>query len=100
VPRARLVAGARVRLHVRARDVAISTAPPQGLSILNALPARITTLEPAGETAIDVRLAVGSTCLVARITRLSASSMALAPGRPVHALIKSVAFARGESALS
>jgi molybdate transport system ATP-binding protein len=100
VPRGHLAAGQAVRLHLRARDVAVATVAPLGTSILNALPARIEAIEPAGETAVDLRLAVGPTRLVARITRLSADTLNLAPGRPVQALIKSVAFARGGDRLS
>jgi molybdate transport system ATP-binding protein len=94
VPADRLVPGREVRLHIRARDVAIALDPPQGLSILNTLPAIITEMaEDAG--AVELRLALGPSLLVARITRLSAETLKLRPGLAVHALIKSVAFDRG-----
>jgi molybdate transport system ATP-binding protein len=94
VPAGRLAAGQRLRVQLRARDVAIATTPPQGLSILNALPATILDLTDAGPAAVGVRLDCGGTILVAQITRLSAENLALAPGKPVHALIKSVSFDR------
>ena len=90
-----LAAGDRLRLHIRARDVAIALDPPARLSILNALPAIITEMAPAEGGAIELRLAVGPSLLVARITRLSAETLRLEPGQAVQALIKSVAFDRG-----
>ena len=94
VPAGRLVLGQRLRVQLRARDVAIATARPEGLSILNILPATILDMTDAGPTAVGLRLDCGGTVLVAQITRLSAETLALAPGRAVHALIKSVSFDR------
>jgi molybdate transport system ATP-binding protein len=94
VPVGRLVAGQRLRLQIRARDVAIATARPEGLSILNILPATILELRDTGPTAVGLRLACGETVLVAEITRLSAETLGLTTGRAVHALIKSVSFDR------
>ncbi|HEV2674676.1 MAG TPA: molybdenum ABC transporter ATP-binding protein [Aliidongia sp.] len=94
VPVGRLSVGQRLRLQIRARDVAIATTPPEGLSILNVLPATILDLAAAGPTAVGLRLDCGGTILVAQITRLSAETLALAPGQAVHALVKSVSFDR------
>jgi molybdate transport system ATP-binding protein len=94
VPAGRLAAGQRLRLQIRARDVAIATSRPEGLSILNILPATILEMAAAGPTAMGLRLDCGGTILVAQITRLSAEALGLAPGRAVHALIKSVSFDR------
>ncbi|GGF51645.1 molybdenum import ATP-binding protein ModC [Aliidongia dinghuensis] len=94
VPAGRLALGQAVRVQLRARDVAIATAPPTGLSILNTLPATIVDMTAVGPTAVGLRLDCGGTILVAEITRLSAETLALAPGKPVHALIKSVSFDR------
>jgi len=43
---------------------------------------------------LDVAVAVGATTIVARITRKSVDALALAPGKPVFALVKSVAIDR------
>jgi molybdate transport system ATP-binding protein len=94
VPADRLAPGQDVRLHIRARDVAIALEPPRGLSILNALPATIVEMA-ADDGAVELRLTLGPSLLVARITRLSAETLGLRPGLAVHALIKSVAFDRG-----
>jgi len=94
VPVGRLVLGQQLRLQIRARDVAIATGRPEGLSILNILPATILEMADTGPTAVGLRLDCGGTVLVAEITRLSAATLGLAPGRSVHALVKSVSFDR------
>ena len=43
---------------------------------------------------VDVAVAVGSAIVVARITRKSVGALSLAPGKPVYALVKSVAIDR------
>ena len=94
VPVGRLVLGQQLRLQIRARDVAIATGRPEGLSILNILPATILDMSDSGPTAVGLRLDCGGTVLVAEITRLSAETLGLARGRAVHALVKSVSFDR------
>jgi molybdate transport system ATP-binding protein len=86
--------GSTVRLRVRARDVAIALHPPEGISIRNVMAGRIAAVEaepgPFAEVAIDL----GGPLLRARITRESVDELALVPGRPVFALVKSVALDR------
>jgi molybdate transport system ATP-binding protein len=94
VPAAGLVAGARLRLLIRAADIGIALDRPERLSILNAVPAVIAGIEPADEASVDVALMAGATRLVARITRLSAMTLRLETGMAVYALVKSVAFTR------
>jgi molybdate transport system ATP-binding protein len=72
-PRLDLPLGTPVRVRIRARDVMIATARPDGLSALNVLPGRVVALDGAGEGSVEV---------------------ALAPGREVYAVIKSVALDR------
>jgi molybdate transport system ATP-binding protein len=95
LPDTGLVLGQRVRLHIRAGDVAVAVGKPDGLSILNALPALIEASRPSLDAAVELDLAVGPTRLVARVTRLSADSLGLVPGRSVYALVKSIALDRG-----
>ncbi|MFL6648670.1 MAG: molybdenum ABC transporter ATP-binding protein [Sulfurifustaceae bacterium] len=83
--------GARVRVRVHARDVSIALVAPQRTSVLNVLPARILEIADDAPGSVIVRLAVGNTILLARITRKSASLLALAAGMPVYAQIKGVA---------
>lgn len=86
--------GAEVRLRIRARDVAIARQRPEGLSILNVLPARVRSVAEGPAAQADVSLDIGGQ-LWARITRRSARELGLAPGQQVFALIKSVAIDRG-----
>src|SRR3546814_1398479 len=85
--------GAPLRLRVRARDVMVATARPEGLSALNQLPAEVVEIGPPHGAAVEVRLACGSVPLLARITRHSVERLDLKPGRRLWAVIKSVALA-------
>ena len=95
VPRIDLPHGARLRVQVLARDVTLSLVLPTGSSALNVLPAVVAEVPGAAGNAgpsIAVRLECGGVPLLARITRRSVSEMGLAPGKPVYAVIKSVAL--------
>lgn len=85
--------GERVRVRIRARDVAIALSPPADCSVLNVLPATIAGIEPQGEQ-VDVRLRVGESSIKARITRLSCERLGLHAGQRVYGLIKSVSLDR------
>lgn len=85
--------GARLRLRVRARDVAVALRPPEGVSIHNILPCRLAAIEPAPEPAERfLRLELGGSVLLARVLADAVSRLGLAPGAEVFALVKSVAF--------
>ncbi|RVT96130.1 molybdenum ABC transporter ATP-binding protein [Rhodovarius crocodyli] len=85
--------GSYMRLRLRARDVAVATEEPRGISTQNILKARIVDIVPAGEAQeVFLHLALGPTILLARITRGSVGRLGLAPGGEVWALIKAVTF--------
>ena len=88
-------AGAFLRLRLRARDVAVATKAPIGISSHNILPATIAAIAPAGPHEVFVTLHVGPTPLLARLTRDSVGTLGLAPGVAVFALVKSAAFDHG-----
>ena len=95
VPRLAAPVGAPVRAYIRARDVMISLRPPEEISALNVLAGRIATIAPSPNGAqADVRLDCNGATLVARLTAKSVERLALSPGRPVYAVIKSVSFER------
>jgi len=94
VQRIALAVGAPLRVHIRARDVVLGIAPPEGLSALNVLAGRIAELGPLDGPIVDVRVALDGESLLARVTRLTIDRLALAPGRPVFAIIKSIALDR------
>jgi molybdate transport system ATP-binding protein len=92
VPRVEAALGDRVRVRILARDVALSIRRPTGISMLNALPARVDAISESAEPVVDVRLAVGSVTLVARITRRSLRQLGVARGQELYALVKAVSL--------
>lgn len=86
--------GAEVRLIIRARDVMLARARPEGLSALNILPATVMSVTPVGPASADIGLDCNGTALSARITRRSVDALGLTPGTTCHAILKSVALAR------
>ena len=95
VPSLGMAKGQTVRLRIRARDVSIAMAKPQGLSIRNILDVRIEEIaEEEGSAFAELRLKAARQMLRARITRRSVSELELAPGKEVFALIKTIAVDR------
>ncbi len=88
--------GSHARVRLRARDVAVATQQPQGLSTQNVLPAEVVGLgaAPTPHEAF-VRLRIGPTEVLSRITRDSVERLALTPGMQVWAVLKAVTFDRG-----
>lgn len=86
--------GARVRVHIAARDVSVALAPPAPSSVLNTLPARVIDVTAHALGTATVRLAVGSATLLARITEKSVAALELASGQTVYVQIKSLALLR------
>ncbi|WP_428670753.1 molybdenum ABC transporter ATP-binding protein [Reyranella sp.] len=93
VPKLAAAVGASVRAYIRSRDVMLSLQPPQDISALNVLAGKVVGISESGAQA-DVRLDCNGTTLMARLTTKSVQRLALAPGRPVFAVIKSVSFER------
>ncbi len=88
------LAGERLRVRIRARDVSLALSAPRDASFLNVLPGVVAAIgEPAGAS-VDVSVALGATTIVARITRKSVAALDLVPGKRVYALVKSVAIDR------
>ncbi|HTQ76546.1 MAG TPA: molybdenum ABC transporter ATP-binding protein [Burkholderiales bacterium] len=94
VPDVEALAGENVRVRIRARDVSIALEPPSGVSILNVLPGTVAELGAADGSSLDVRIDIGGSPVIARITRHSAARLALAPGKRVFAMIKAVSLDR------
>lgn len=85
--------GTGLRLRVKAQDVMLALGPVPGISALNLLSATVDSLTPDGEAGMIVTLRLGPVPLLARITRRSAEALALRPGLPVQAILKTVALA-------
>jgi molybdate transport system ATP-binding protein len=95
VPRLSAPVGSHVRAYIRARDVMLSLRSPEEISALNVLAGRVAGIVPSPNGAqAEVRLDCNGAALVARLTAKSVQRLALAPGRPVYAVIKSVSFER------
>lgn len=86
--------GERLRVRIRARDVSVALSAPRDASFLNVLPGTVSAIGEARGSGVDVAIALGAATIVARITRKSVDALALAPGKPVFALVKSVAIDR------
>ncbi len=87
--------GDRVRVRILARDISLALVAHGDTSILNVLPGIVDELAPeADEASMLVKLKIGASTFVARVTRRSADALGLAPGRAVWAQIKSVAIVR------
>jgi molybdate transport system ATP-binding protein len=91
-PRLDLPVGTSVRVRIRARDVMIAVRPPEGLSALNVLRARVLELNNVGASLVRVDLDCGGIHVAARLTRKSVETLALQTGREVYAVLKSVAL--------
>ncbi|MCV2869665.1 molybdenum ABC transporter ATP-binding protein [Defluviimonas sp. WL0002] len=85
---------AKVRVFVRARDVMIAAARPEGLSALNILPAVVHAVGQVNAASSDVILDMNGSRVRARVTHRSVRNLELSPGRACHAILKSVALAR------
>jgi molybdate transport system ATP-binding protein len=73
--------------------VSLALAAPAGTSILNLLPGCIDAVVDDAHPALAlVRVRIGSSALLARVTRRSAATLRLAPGLSVHVQVKSAAI--------
>ena len=93
-PDVEALVGETLRIRVRARDVSLALSRPVDASFLNVLEGTIGAIGTGEGASIDVRLDVGGTPLIARITRRSVAALGLAPGKRAYALIKAVAVDR------
>ncbi|MEO7391098.1 MAG: molybdenum ABC transporter ATP-binding protein [Ramlibacter sp.] len=88
-----LAAGQAVRVRVLARDVSLALQAPQGISIQNVLPCTVEAIAPdAHPSQVLLRLAIGRSMLLARVTARAADNLALTPGQHAWAQVKSAAL--------
>ncbi len=93
VPYTDLPLGKKLRVRVRARDVSLALAEPRDISILNVFPGTVREIGGEPGPQVDVLIDIGCP-LWARITRHALDKLSIKPGKPVHALVKAVAFDR------
>lgn len=88
-----LPAGKRVRVRVLARDVSLAVQEPRESSIQNILDGVVESIgDDEHPGLLLVRVQVGASMLVARLTRRSAAQLGIAAGLPVRVQVKSVAL--------
>lgn len=87
-----LAIGDALRIRILAKDVSLSLTP-QDSSILNSLPAEVMEVVDDVDAAMAlVRLKMGDSIVISRVTRRSVDHLGLAPRLAVWAQIKSVAI--------
>lgn len=94
VPNVDALPGEPVRVRIRARDVALATQPPVGSSFQNVLAGTVEAIGPEFGALVEVTIRLGTTAIVARVTRKAVSDLGIAPGRAVYALVKAVSIDR------
>ncbi|MEO5339274.1 MAG: molybdenum ABC transporter ATP-binding protein [Magnetococcus sp. MYC-9] len=85
--------GHHARVRILARDISLSLYKQEGSSILNLLYGHVTDL--VGDThpgLLLVRVQVGESPMIARVTRRSAAALGLATNKPVWVQVKSAAL--------
>jgi len=88
-----LPVGHSARVRVLARDISLARERPGASSINNVLPAIIDGMAPDDHPGtVLIRLRIGTTLLLARITRRAEAALQLETGQPVWAQIKSAAL--------
>ncbi len=85
--------GKHVRVRVLARDVSLAVHHPEPSSIQNVLDGTVESMAADDHPGLLlVRVQIGASQVVARLTRRSAAQLGIAPGLPVSVQIKSVAL--------
>ncbi len=86
--------GTALRVRIMAHEVILSRSRPEGLSAQTILEGTVARIMPGAGPGVLVHVAVGEHEILARITRRAAAQMALEPGQPVHAILKTMSVAR------
>ena len=85
--------GSTHRVRILARDVSLAREEAKSTSIQNVLPALVDAISEDGQQGYAlIRLMIGSTAVLARITSKSVNRLVLTEGDEVWAQIKSVAL--------
>jgi len=86
--------GAKVRVRVRARDVSLATQKPVDISVQNIFDGSVEQVAEEPGAYAELKLRVGNTRFLSRVTRESVSRLGLSSGTRVYLLVKSVSFDR------
>ena len=92
-PNTGLQVGTSVRVRVPAREVILSDRVPEGLSLHNAVRGTVTALSSEPDSPfVVVQVTVGSTALLADVTRDAVHRLRIETGSSIYALVKSVSL--------
>ena len=84
--------GALVRVRVRARDVSLALVKPAAISVQNIFDGTVEELVEGSGAYAELKLHVGNTRFLSRVTRESVSRLGLVVGAQVYLLVKSVSL--------
>ena len=84
--------GTMLRVQLLARDVIISTQPPQHLSVRNSLAGTVTRIEDDGADSDLISIDIGAARILARITKAATRELSLRTGMRAWALVKAVSI--------
>ena len=85
--------GAERRIRIPAREVILAGKPPDSISVHNIVPGTVRRIaSDAARRSVLVEIALPSGALISRVTPDAIVRLALAPGKPVLALIKSTSI--------
>jgi molybdate transport system ATP-binding protein len=85
--------GATCRIRVPAREIILATQPPEAISLHNVVPGTVRRVETdTARRSVMVEIALPDGGLLARVTPDAVQRLALLPGSPVLALIKSTSI--------
>jgi molybdate transport system ATP-binding protein len=88
VPLQSVSVGSAVRVLISARDVSVTLHRQTETSILNILPARIDDVKNLEDGHVLLRLFVGNSCFLSRLSRKSFVMLGLSPGRDLFLQVK------------
>jgi len=93
VPLLELPLGSERRVRIPAREVILAGRPPEAISLHNIVPGTVRRIaQDAVRRSVVVEIALPDGALLARVTPDAVVQLALAPGSPVLALIKSTSI--------
>ena len=85
--------GTKLRVRIPAREVILAGAPPESISLHNIVPGKVRRIMGgSARHSVLVEIALAGGALISRVTPDAVVRLALAPGRPVLALIKSTSI--------
>lgn len=71
----------------------MATEPGEGLSALNRLSGRVLAVDDGSGASVTLTIDCQGQTMIVEVTRRSLRQLALAPGKPVHLLFKTVSIA-------